>query len=105
MVVPGYTGGVLEGPGTVKVEAAWGVESKDVGVQSTVPQVTFQFKPEFEGSPVTAAATVIGPGEELLPASIRVICAPEGMDDGGGCVMVTAETVDRIVTMAAELLL
>ena len=104
-MVPGFTGGLFASPGTVKVDAAWGVESKDVGVQSTVPQVTFQFTPEFEGSPVTAADAVISPGEELLPASIRVICAPEGMDGGGGWVMVTLDTVDTMVTMAAELLL
>ena len=104
-MVPGSTGGVLAGSGTLKLALPLRSENKPGGVQSIVPQVAFQSTPEFEGSPVTAAATVIGPGGKLLPESISVICAPEGINGGGASVMVTADTVDRMVTMAAELLL
>ena len=105
IVVPKSTGGALEGPGTIKLALALRFENKPGGVQLTVPQVTFQSTPAFEGSPVTAATTAIGPGRAALPATIRVTGAPAGIDDGGGCVMVTPDTVDRMVTMAAEVLL
>jgi hypothetical protein len=105
IVVPTSTGGALEGPGTTKSALAWRVEIGPGGVQFTVPQVTFQSIPEFEGSPVTAATTATGPGGAVLPARTRVIGTPAVMDGGGGCVMVTPDTVDRMVTMVAELLL
>jgi hypothetical protein len=106
IVVPRSTGGELPGPGTIKLALPLRLENKPGGVQFTVPQVTFQSTPEFEGSPATAAATTVcAPKGTALPARISVTGACEGRDAGGGCVMVTPETVDRMVTVAAELLL
>jgi hypothetical protein len=61
MVVPISTGGALAGPGTVKLPVLLRSDNNPGGVQFTVPQVTFQSTPEFEGSPVTAATTGSGP--------------------------------------------
>lgn len=61
--------GITSGPGTTNVVVTPDAECNPTGVQSTVPQVTFQSTPAFDGSPVTVAA--------------MLSVAPEGAADGG----------------------
>jgi hypothetical protein len=60
-------------------------------VPSGVTHATFQSTPSFDGSPATVAATFTSD--------------PEGADAGGGWVIVTLVTVERMVTLAETALL